>query len=71
MGNQIFALGKNIEAELDGSILTLRVNLAKDQGPTKSGRNLSVATTEGNKSIPGHESTKIGVNVYRYRNLRS
>jgi len=56
---------KNIEMSLNGTILTMKVDLSKDFGPSKSGKSITVASTEGNISVPGAEDVKIGLNVYR------
>ncbi len=55
---------KNIEMVLEGSILTIRVDLTKEFGPSSSGKTIIVATTEGNVSVPGRDE-KVGLNVYR------
>ena len=56
---------KNVEMRIDGTILTITVDLAKEFGPSASGKTTIVATTEGNVSIPGHETIKAGLNVYK------
>lgn len=55
---------KNVEMVVDGDILTITVDLSKDFGPSKSGKTTIVASSEGNKSVPGREE-KIGINVYK------
>jgi hypothetical protein len=55
---------KNVEMEISGDILTLKMDLTKDFGPSKSGKTIIVASTEGNKTVPGRDE-KIGLNVYR------
>lgn len=56
---------KNIDMQVQGDILTVRVDLKKEFGLSSSGKTTIIATTEGNVSIPEHESIKIGINVYR------
>lgn len=56
---------KNIEMREAGNILTITVDLSKEFGPSASGKTTIIASSEGNKSVPGHESIKIGLNVYR------
>ena len=56
---------KNIEMTVEGNILTIKVDLAQDFGLSASGKNVLIATTEGNVTIPGSEDKKIGLNVYR------
>lgn len=57
---------KNVEMKVDGNILTIKVDLAKEFGPSSSGKTTIVASTEGNVDVPGHE-VKVGLNVYRPR----
>ena len=56
---------KNIEMMVDGEILIIKVDLAKEFGPSKSGKTIIVATSEGNVTIPERDE-KIGLNGYRY-----
>lgn len=56
---------KNVEMKLDGDILTIKVDLTKEFGPSTSGKTIIIASTEGNISIPEKEDVKIGLNVYR------
>ena len=56
---------KNIDMQVQGDILTVRVDLKKEFGLSSSGKTTIIATTEGNVSVPEHESIKIGINVYR------
>jgi hypothetical protein len=56
---------KNVELSIDGRILTIKVDLTKEFGPSASGKSLIVATTEGNMSLPGEDGMKVGVNVYK------
>lgn len=55
---------KNVEFQVDGSLLTIKVDLSKEFGPSSSGKTIIIATTEGNISIPGREE-KIGLNIYK------
>jgi hypothetical protein len=55
---------KNVEMTVEGSVLTIKVDLTKEFGPSSSGKTIIVASTEGNASIPGREE-KVGLNVYR------
>ncbi len=50
---------------VEENILTIRVDLAKEFGISKSGKSITIASTEGNVSVPGHEEIKIGLNIYR------
>jgi len=55
---------KNIEMNVDGDILTIKVDLSKTFGKSGSGKSTIIASTEGNVSVPGKEEVKIGLNVY-------
>lgn len=41
------------------------IDLTKEFGRSKSGKTIIVASTEGNLSVPGKASVKIGTNVYK------
>ena len=55
---------KNVEMKVDGNILTIKVDLTKEFGPSSSGKTIIIASTEGNVSVVDREE-KIGLNVYR------
>ena len=55
---------KNVELEVEGNILTIKVDLTREFGRSSSGKTIIIASTEGNVTIPGREE-KIGLNVYR------
>jgi hypothetical protein len=55
---------KNVELAVEGNTLIIKVDLTKEYGPSSSGKNIIIATTEGNVSLPDREE-KIGLNVYR------
>jgi len=55
---------KNVEMTVEGTILTMKVDLSKEFGPSSSGKTIILASTEGNVTIPGREE-KVGLNVYR------
>lgn len=56
---------KNIELTVEGETLIIKVDLSKDFGPSKSGKTIIVASTEGNVTIPERDE-RIGLNIYRY-----
>lgn len=59
---------KNIETEMKGTILIIKVDLSKTFGPSKSGKTLIIASTEGNVTPTGADvGVKMGVNVYKGR----
>ena len=55
---------KNVEMSVEGAILTIKVDLSQTVGKSSSGKSTIIASTEGNQSVPGRESVKIGLNVY-------
>jgi len=55
---------KNVDLKVEGNILTIRVDLSKEYGPSSSGKTIIVASTEGNVSVPERDE-KIGLNVYK------
>jgi len=55
---------KNVEMKVEGNILTIKVDLSKEYGPSSSGKTIIVASTEGNQSVPEREE-KGGLNVYK------
>jgi len=56
---------KNVEMKVDGDILTIKVDVTKEFGPSASGKTIIIASTEGNIAIPDKEDVKIGLNVYK------
>ena len=55
---------KNVELTVEGTMLTIKVDLTKDFGPSSSGKTIIIASTEGNVTIPDREE-KIGLNIYK------
>lgn len=55
---------KNVEMHVEGTILTIKVDLSKDFGLSGSGKNIIIASTEGNVGLANRDE-KIGLNVYR------
>jgi len=55
---------KNVELTVTGNVLTIKVDLSKEFGPSASGKTTIIASTEGNITIPDREE-KVGLNVYR------
>jgi len=55
---------KNVEMTVEGTILTITVDLTKEFGASSSGKSIIIASTEGNVSIPNREE-KVGLNIYR------
>lgn len=55
---------KNVELKVEGNILTIKIDLTKEFGPSSSGKTTIIASTEGNQSLPNRDE-KIGLNVYK------
>ncbi|GEM_PF-110268 len=55
---------KNVELSVEGDILTVVSDLSKEFGPSKSGKTIIVASTGGNKIVPGRDE-RIGLNIYK------
>ena len=48
---------KNIKATIKGTTLTLEIDLSKDYGPSRSGKTIIIASTEGNVTPDGYYVT--------------
>jgi hypothetical protein len=59
-------MAKNIDISVNGDILRIEIDLAKDFGKSKSGKTLVVASSEGNVPVPDHPNMRLGINVYKY-----
>ena len=55
---------KNVDLKVEGNILTIKVDLTKEFGPSASGKTIIIASTEGNVAVPDRDEM-IGLNVYR------
>lgn len=60
---------KNVEMKVDDKkkTLTIVVDLSKEFGLSKSQKSMTIASTEGNATVPGTD-IKIGLNVYKKAN---
>lgn len=56
---------KNVKLSVVDNILHIEVDLSQPCEVSKSGKSLIIASSEGNKSVPGAEEVKIGLNVYK------
>jgi len=56
---------KNVEMKMEDNMLTIKVDLTKEFGPSASGKTIIIASTEGNISIPDKDEIKIGLNIYK------
>ena len=53
----------NVEYKIDGNILTMTVDLSKDNGLSASGKTHTVASTKGNVQV--QPNVYVGLNVYK------
>ncbi len=58
---------KNVEIKVEGNKLIIVVDLTQEFGLSSSGKSMTIASTEGNVSVPGREEVKIGLNIYKPR----
>ena len=49
---------KNVEMTVEGETLIIKVDLSKDFGPSKSGKTIMIASTEGNVSVPDRDDRR-------------
>ncbi len=56
---------KNIQMTVEGDKLVITVDLNQEFGLSSSGKSITIASTEGNISVPGREDVKVGLNVYK------
>lgn len=54
---------KNVTAKLEGNILTLTVDVTQSFGKSASGKNIIIASSEGNVTLEG--GVTVGLNVYK------
>lgn len=56
----------NVQMKVDNkNILTIKVDLNKDSGPSKSRKSIMIATTKGNRPVDQGREETIGLNIYR------
>ncbi len=58
---------KNIQMNVEGDKLVIVVDLSQEFGLSSSGKSITIASTEGNVSLPEREDVKIGLNIYKPR----
>lgn len=56
---------KNVDMQVKDGKLIITVDLAKQFGPSSTGRSIIIASTEGNVSVPGQPDVKVGLNIYK------
>ena len=56
---------KNIETKVEKNILTIKVDLSKEFGPSMSGKTIIIASSEGNQKIENGHGAIMGLNIYK------
>ena len=56
---------KNVDMQVKDGKLIMTVDLAKQFGPSSTGRSIIIASTEGNVSVPDRADVKVGLNIYK------
>jgi hypothetical protein len=56
---------KNMKMTVTGDHLLIDVDLREHGEPSKSGKSIILASSEGNKDVPGAPGVKIGMNIYK------
>src|SRR3989442_324749 len=60
---------QNVALHVEGDMLTIVVDLKSLIGVSKSGKSSVIASTHGNLDVPGAPGVKVGLNVYKTREL--
>lgn len=58
---------KNVKMTRNGDKLTIEVDLSKNFGPSRTGKTIIIASTEGNVKAPQSDDTFVGLNIYSKR----
>ena len=56
---------KNVKMTITGDHLLIDVDLSQGGDVSKSGKSIIIASSEGNKDVPGAPGVKIGMNIYK------
>lgn len=56
---------KNCEMKVVNDKLVITIDLAKEFGPSNTGKTVIVASSGGSIDIPGHPGKKLGLNVFK------
>ena len=57
----------NIDLSKEGDILVIKIDVSQDHGPSKSGKNIVVASTRGNVDVG--DGIKLGLNCYKAKSV--
>jgi hypothetical protein len=56
---------ENVEIKVEGDIMTIKVDLSKEQGLSKSGKTMIIASTGPGHKLSERQGVTVGLNVYR------
>ena len=56
---------RNVDMQVEGNVLTVKVDLSKDFGPSSTGKTKIISSTGGPKRIPGVEGVSLNMTVFR------
>jgi len=64
---RVKTMGKNVNVSFKGEKMLIEVDCSKDFGPSKSGKTIIIASTEGNSafSTGSGKNVVVGLNVYK------
>ena len=57
----------NVKTEKKGQVLTITIDLNQPGTPSKNGKSLVIASTEGNVKIDPDQEIYLGLNLYKKR----
>ena len=55
----------NVSVKVEGDVLTIKVNLNEEHGPSKSGKTTIVGSTNGIAPIASKHGVSFGLNVFK------
>jgi hypothetical protein len=62
-------MAKNVAITMDGNTMTIKIDVTKNLGASKSGKTMIIATTEGNQVVGQDAATGkniiLGLNLYK------
>lgn len=56
---------KNVNVEVKGDMLVIKIDLTKDFGLSKSGKTRIIASTEGNMVVDKEHNIRLGLNLFK------
>ena len=56
---------QNVKMTVNGTVLTIEVDLAQEIGLSATGKSMLIASTGGNAKVPGFDDVKVGLNIFK------